>query len=182
MSKSVSIRVARPADAGILNALIAKSARSLSRGYYTDAQTESAIRNVFGVDSVLIGDGTYLVAESEGTIVGCGGWSQRRKLCGGDQHLADQTSLLDPSRDAAYIRAFFVDPAMARSGIGQTLYNACESAAVKAGFKALELMATLPGVPFYERIGFTTLDIVDDVLADGTEIQFHHMRLELVSR
>lgn len=179
MTSTAAVRVATVADADYLNTLIANSARALSRGYYTDEQIESAITNVFGVDSVLVNDGTYLVAELEGKIVGCGGWSMRKKLCGGDQHLADQTAFLDPQVDAAYIRAFFVDPEVSRRGIGKILFEACANRAAEAGFSSLELMATLPGVPFYKKLGFRTIETVNDVLANGTEIQFVHMRLEL---
>src|ERR1700679_2657988 len=93
-----------------LNELIAASVRALSRGYYTPAQIESAIKYIFGVDTQLVVDGTYYVAELDGQIAGCGGWSKRNTLYGGDQHKEIEDPLLDPAKDAARIRAFFVHP------------------------------------------------------------------------
>lgn len=147
---SLRIRPARAAEIPALNALITASARVLSQGYYTAAETEAAITHVFGVDSELVADGTYLVVEdAQGTLVGCGGWSRRATLFGGDRFAGRASGLLDPARDAAKIRAFFVAPAAARRGVGAALLKACEDAAAAAGFTRTELMATLPGVPFY---------------------------------
>jgi predicted N-acetyltransferase YhbS len=119
---------------------------------------EGALGTVFGVDSQLIQDETYFVAESEGQVVGCGGWSKRQTLYGGDRGKkpeADQ--LLDPSVDAAKIRAFFVHPTWARKGIGSQIMNQCERAALEAGFKTIEIIATLAGEPLYHRFGYQTL-------------------------
>jgi GNAT superfamily N-acetyltransferase len=174
-----TIRVARLDDVPALNVLITESARALSVGYYTPKQIDSAIRFVFGVDTSLIADGTYFVAEHEGVTAGCGGWSRRRALYGGDQRRVGETTFLDPATDAARVRAFFVAPAWARRGIGTLLLDACESAAREAGFHALELMATLPGVPLYAARGFREIEPVDDALPDGTVLPFVRMRREL---
>ncbi len=149
------IRPARADEIPALDALITASARGLSIGFYTPAETEAAITHVFGVDSELVADGTYLVVESAGETLGCGGWSRRATLFGGDGFAGRQSGLLDPSRDAAKIRAFFVAPAAARRGVGAALLQACEDAARAAGFTRTELMATLPGEPFYARHGYT---------------------------
>jgi len=117
----------------------------------------------------------YFVAVEAGTIRGCGGWSRRRTLYGGDQRKVGDTDLLDPAVDAARIRAFFVDPAHARRGIGRRLYDECARAASAAGFTRLELMATLPGVPLYGALGFGEIERVVDVLPDGTSIGFVRM-------
>src|SRR5918912_375536 len=104
------LRRARLEDRPAISRLIELSARGLSREEYLDEQIEGAIRTIFGVDSELIKDGTYFVAEAEGALVGCGGWSKRRTLFGGDQLGGRESSLLDPTREAARIRAFFVHP------------------------------------------------------------------------
>ncbi len=157
------IRLARMDEIPALEQLIARSVRALSAGYYSPRQIELALAHVFGVDSQLIADGTYFVAEAGGqpaacAIAGCGGWSKRRTLYGGDQMKAGADDLLDPRTDAARIRAFFVDPAWARRGIGKQLIAACEAAARAAGFTRLEMGATLPGVPLYEAVGYHAVE------------------------
>ncbi len=154
----ITIRPATAAEVPALEALIAASARALGPPFYTTAETEAAIAHVFGVDSELVADGSYLVATKDGLIAnqfaGCGGWSQRTTLFGGDRYAARQSGLLDPARDAARIRAFFVAPAFARQGVGDALLAACEAAAAAAGFTRTALMATLPGQPFYAARGY----------------------------
>ena len=172
---SVSIRSATPDDIPALERLIPTSARALSRGYYSEQEIESAIRYVFGVDSQLIVDRTYYVAALGDKIVGCGGWSWRPTLYGGDQRPMGAGALLDPAVDAARIRAFFVAGGHARQGIGGRILMACERAALAKGFSRLELMSTLPGVPFYRRFGFQELERVVDTLPDGTRIEFVRM-------
>ncbi len=176
MSSDVSIRVATVDDIPALSQLISDSARQLSRGFYTEAESESAIRYVFGVDTALIGDGTYFVASLDGALAGCGGWSRRNTLYGGDQRPVGNTaSLLDPATDPARIRAFFVAPTAARRGVGRALLAACTDAARRAGFRSLTLMATLPGVPFYSALGFQSDEDVVDELPDGTMLKFVRM-------
>jgi len=175
----ITIRVATPADIPILRDLIPRSARALSLGFYTSAQTEAAIRHVFGVDSQLVADGTYFVAVDGNYIVGCGGWSWRRTLYGGDQRRIGAGSVLDPALDAARIRAFFVDSSRARQGIGTRILAACRDSAQAMGFSRLELMSTLPGVPFYAKLGFREVERVIDSLPDGTAIEFVLMSRQL---
>jgi N-acetylglutamate synthase-like GNAT family acetyltransferase len=163
----VHIRPALAGEIPFLEALIARSARGLSRRDYSDAEIEALIAHIFGVDSEVVADGTYLVAEVDGQIAGCGGWSRRRTLFGGDRFAAREAGLLDPAIDAARIRAFFVDPAFARRGVGKAILAACEAAASAAGFSELALMATLPGVPFYEAEGFRG---VDEVIVPAGEL------------
>jgi len=173
---SVTVRLATPADVPALKELIAGSARALSRGYYTPAQTEAAIRFVFGVDSQLIADGTYYVVVEDGAIVACGGWSWRRTLYGGDQRPIGAGEGLDPAVDAARIRALFVAGSHARRGLGALLLDTCVAAASSAGFTRLELMSTLPGVPFYAKLGFVEVQRITDTLPDGTSVNFVLMR------
>src|SRR5262245_8873244 len=175
----IRIRLAVRAYVPALSDLIARSARELSRGFYSAAETESAIRYVFGVDSTLIADGTYFVAEIGDTVAGCGGWSRRRTLYGGDQRPAGPQDLLEPAHDAARIRAFFVAPETARRGVGRRLYEACAAAAASAGYRSLELMSTLPGVPFYEALGFVEIEKVADTLPDGTVLRIVRMKRAL---
>lgn len=175
MSAEITLRLARADDVPTLNALIERSARALSAGFYTQQETESAIRYVFGVDTTLIADETYFVAEREQRVVACGGWSRRRTLYGGDQRPVGERSLLDPLADAARIRAFFVAPEAARQGIGRRLLDACMAAAAEAGFQKLELMATLPGVPLYAACGFREVEHVVERLPDGVAVGFVRM-------
>jgi GNAT superfamily N-acetyltransferase len=177
---TITLRMAQPTDVPILNGLIERSARALSVGFYSPAQIEAAIRYVFGVDSALVADGTYFVAVEDDVIVGCGGWSRRRTLYGGDQRPVGSSDFLDPATDAARIRAFFVAPEHARRGIGRLLLDACEQAARAAQFRRLELMATLPGIPLYAACGFRETERITDVLPDGTAIEFVRMERPVV--
>lgn len=176
---TLSLRLATHPDIPVLNRLIERSARALSEGYYTPRQIDAAIHHVFGVDSRLVDDGTYFVAEKDGQLVGCGGWSKRKTMYGGDQRPVGPPEYLDPQRDAARIRAFFVAPEAARQGVGRQLLRACAEAAARHGFTRLALMATLPGVPLYSACGFLPVEPVTDTLPDGTPIEFLRMERAL---
>ena len=163
MLTGIHVRQAIAADIPVLHALIEASVRELQAEDYTLAQIESALQTVFGVDSQLIADGTYFVAEakpveSQPISVGCGGWSKRRTLYGGDQYRGREDSLLDPKRDGAKIRAFFVHPKWARRGIGGLILQVCEEAARSAGFTRLEMGATLSGIAFYRAKGYVEVE------------------------
>lgn len=170
---NIQVRKATERDVPRLSAVIEASVRGLQARDYSPAQIEGALRSVYGVDSQLIADGTYLVAEvvhPDGTkpeIVACGGWSKRKTLYGGDQYLGREDSLLDPERDAAKIRAFFVHPQWARRGIGGLILEACENAAVTAGFTRLEMGATLSGVEFYRARGYAAIENLEVRLGNG---------------
>lgn len=164
------LRKATLADRAAIQQLIAESARGLSRADYSDDQIEGAIATVFGVDTNLITDGTYFVAENEGVLIGCGGWSKRKTLFGGDQYATRDTGYLDPTTEAAKIRAFFIHPAHARKGIARAILTRCESEAKAAGFQALELMSTLPGIRLYESCGYLGDDRVELEVAEGVTI------------
>jgi N-acetylglutamate synthase-like GNAT family acetyltransferase len=156
--------------------LIARATRELSRDDYSEEQIEAALGAALGVDSQLVRDGTYFVAEADGTIVACGGWSWRRTLFGSDDHSDRQPESLDPARDAARIRAFFVHPDWARRGLGRATLELCEAEARASGFAAAELMATLPGERLYRSCGYVSLDPVHHTLPGGIAIQFVPMR------
>jgi len=171
-----ALRKATLDDRPALDALIAESARRLSRDHYSDAQVESALGSAFGVDSELIRDGTYFVAEADGAIVGCGGWSRRATLFGSDAQPGRRSELLDPARDSARIRAFFVHPDWARRGIGRAILERCEKEAMAEGFRAAQLMSTLPGHDFYKSLGWTGDERVEHPLPGGVTIDFIPMR------
>jgi GNAT superfamily N-acetyltransferase len=160
----IHLRAAVEADVPRLREVIEASVRGLQAQDYSRVQIECALNSVYGVDSQLISDGTYFVAEMENPetrkpkIVACGGWSKRKTLYGGDQYAGREDSLLDPLRDAAKIRAFFVAPEWARQGIGSLILEACEKAAVEAGFTRLEMGATLSGVAFYRAKGYLEVE------------------------
>jgi GNAT superfamily N-acetyltransferase len=175
------LRPATPADVPPLRGLIEQSVRGLSDGYYTPAQVESALRYVFGPDTQLIADGTYYVVETDtGGLVAAGGWSRRQTLYGGDQMKSADDPLLDPATQPARIRAFFVHPTWARRGLGRRLFDRCAADAAAAGFRSLELMATLPGEPLYRALGFVPRERVERVLPDGQTLPVVRMTRELL--
>jgi predicted N-acetyltransferase YhbS len=161
------LRLAREADVPALEALIPISVRALQAPYYSPAQMDAALGSVFGVDRQLVRDGTYFVAERDGVIVGCGGWSRRRSLYGGDSGREGEDALLDPLRDAARVRAFFVHSAWARRGIGRSIMTACEQAVIEAGFRTVDIVATLAGEPLYASFGYAVVERYDIALAAG---------------
>lgn len=174
----ISLRLATLDDLPRLRELIPLSVRALGRDCYTPAQIESGLRYVFSPDTQLITDQTYFVAEADGVLVGCGGWSRRRTLYGGDSRKTEEDALLDPASEPARIRAFFVHPLWARQGIASQIMDACLQAARASGFRSLELMATLPGERLYRAFGFEVRERVDTLLPDGVSIPFVRMGRE----
>jgi GNAT superfamily N-acetyltransferase len=164
---NLTLRLAAETDVPLLTELIAASVRGLQAGDYTSAQLEGALRSVYGVDTQLILDGTYFVAEADGAIVACGGWSKRRTLFGADHCAGREDSPLDPARDAAKIRAFFVHPAWVRRGIGTRVLEACEEAARAQGFSRFEMGATLTGVALYKARGYREVEKIEVPLEGG---------------
>ena len=176
-----TLRKATLADIPALNALIARSARGLSTRDYRPEQIEGALRGAFGVDSQLLAVETYFVVEDAGQIVGCGGWSFRSTLFGGDARSGRDSSILDPKTHAAKIRAFFVDPGHARRGIGSLLLDHCENQARARGYLEVELMATLPGAKLYAARGYSAGSLVRFDVSSGESIEFIPMRKPLVA-
>jgi len=161
------IRLAQEGDAPVLEELIRLSTRTLQAPYYSAEQIEAALGPIFAVDRQLIRDGTYFVVEREGTIVGCGGWSKRKAFYGGDSRAEVEEPVLDPSVDAARIRAFFVHPSWARQGIGRAILGACEQAIQAAGFLQADLSATLAGEPLYTVSGYAVKERYEIPMANG---------------
>lgn len=178
-SMSSMVRAATLDDAEALRELIQRSARVLARGDYSTVQIEAALQGAWGVDTQLVRDGTYFVVERDGCLAACGGWSRRKTLFGGDAHTAREPDLLDPSRDAARIRAFFVHPSCVRQGIGRMLLKKCETEAQREGFRAAELVATLPGVRLYAACGYEEISRREYLLGGGVKILFVTMRRRL---
>jgi GNAT superfamily N-acetyltransferase len=178
---AIVLRTAVSADIPQIEALIARSARGLSTADYGTSQIEAALRGAFGVDTQLLADRTYFIADEDGRIVGCGGWSFRSTLFGSDRQAGRDSSTLDPRTQAAKIRAFFVDPAAARRGIGSLLLARCEAEARSRGFQRVELMATLPGVKLYAARGYGAAAMVQFDMGEGESIQFVPMRKTLVT-
>jgi GNAT superfamily N-acetyltransferase len=182
MPPAFAIRPAVAADIPVLRELIDASVRQLQSGDYTPAQIDSALRTVFGVDSQLIDDGTYLLVQAgpldsgkSHVIVACGGWSKRKTLYGGDRWRDRRDDLLDPVNEAAKIRAFFIHPDWARQGIGTLLLDACETAARAAGFRRFEMGATLTGAKLFQKRGYVAGERVEVLLEGDVTLTVIHM-------
>jgi GNAT superfamily N-acetyltransferase len=171
-----TLRLATPEDIPALEALIARSGIGLSKGFYSMEQAQALTRHVFGVDTQLVKDGTYFVVERAGILLACGGWSRRATLFGADRMKAEADPLLDPATQAGRIRAFFVDPSVPRQGLGTMLIRHCEAEAAQAGFKALEMAATMPGVPLYLSAGYETAGEIGLDLPGGVKVPLVRMR------
>jgi GNAT superfamily N-acetyltransferase len=154
-------RLAVSADVPALTVLMDAAIGELQRAFLDDAQIASS-RAIMGIDTQLIDDGTYFVVEADGEIAGCGGWSRRATLYGGNQTPGRDSQLLDPATDAARVRAMYTCPAYARRGVGRLILSLCEAAAAAEGFTRLELMSTLSGEPLYAAYGFRSLERLED--------------------
>lgn len=177
---NLQLRLATMTDIPALEELIRASVTALSAEHYTSEQITSALKHVFGVDTQLIADETYFVAEIEGALAGSGGWSKRTTLFGGDQTKADiPDSLLDPAAEAARIRAFYVHPRWSRRGVGSKILTACEDAARAAGFSRIELVATLPGEPLYAARGYEKAEAMHLETPDGESLPAFRMTKSL---
>ena len=174
-----SLRLAGEDDIPQLETLIERSVRELQAASYSSAQMDGALGSVFGVDRQLIRDQTYFVVEQSHAIIACGGWSKRESLFGSDAVRAEADALLDPLHHAARIRAFFVHPAYARHGLGRAILVACEDAIRRARFRSIELVATLPGVPFYQAFAYETGERYEVPLANGLSLPVVRMTKNL---
>ncbi|WP_188916085.1 GNAT family N-acetyltransferase [Pseudoduganella buxea] len=169
------LRTATVADVATLEALIARSGLGLSQGFYTEEQAAALTEHVYGVDTQLIEDRTYFIVERDGAAIAAGGWSKRATLCGADKAKGPDDPELDPALQPGRIRAFFVDPGHPRQGLATLLLRHCEDAARAAGFSALELAATMPGVPFYRAAGYDSIERFK-MTPGGVEVPLARMR------
>ena len=166
------------ADNKLIESLIAVSARTLGVADYSPEQIEAALKTAFGLDTQLIIDQSYFIVETGSVPVACGGWSFRETLFGSDLEQNRSSKRINPANGAAKIRAFFVKPEYARMGIGSMIMHRCEEEARRAGFRKLELMATLPGVKFYLRHGFIAGKPIQYPLGGTLTIKFVPMYRE----
>jgi len=178
----VVLRLARSEEAEAIDDLMKASTANLFPAYYDKAQTAAAVKYVASVDRTLIADGTYFVLEAGDELVACGGWSRRDKLYSGSGEGANDARLLDPASEPARVRAMFVRPDWTRRGLGTRILDACEAAARAEGFRRMALVATLPGVPLYERFGFRETGQHDVKMPDGTSMAARAMEMPLEER
>lgn len=169
MTAPFTHRPATPADLPALRALMTLAIRRLVGAYFTDARLEASFE-IMGVDTQLIEDRTYFAVESDRRLVGCGGWSRRATLFGGDHSAGRDARPLDPAREPARIRAMYTHPDFARRGIGRLVLQLCEAAAAAEGFRHLELVATVAGEPLYAACGFTVIERLDVPTSRGVTV------------
>jgi GNAT superfamily N-acetyltransferase len=173
-------RLATLDDLDALREIMRRSIETLQSDVLTPEQVRAS-HTVMGLDTQLIHDGTYFVVESGGRIAGCGGWSWRSTLYGGDDSIVSrEPEALDPATEAARIRAMYTDPSFARRGVGRLVISLCEEAALRAGFKRATMMATMAGVPLYRACGYAEADPVIKVKVEGVEVPL--VRMEKVLR
>jgi GNAT superfamily N-acetyltransferase len=158
---ALTSRLATREDVPALAALMKAAIEELQRPYLDEAQIASS-HAIMGLDNQLIDDGTYYVIESDGQLAGCGGWSRRATLYGGDHSAGRDAAMLDPARDPARIRAMYTHPDFTRRGVGRLIIDLCENAAAAEGFARMELMSTLAGRPLYEAAGFEVIEATED--------------------
>ncbi|MDJ0636941.1 MAG: GNAT family N-acetyltransferase [Xenococcaceae cyanobacterium MO_188.B29] len=173
-------RLAQLSDVSAIEALIPLSVRGLQANYYTPEQMDGALGTVFAVDSQLIRDKTYFVTDHDGEIVGCGGWSRRQTLFGGNNAKVAEDTLLDPETDPARVRAFFIHPDFARRGIGSLIMRLCEEAIIESRFKHIRIVATLAGEPFYARFGYMVTHRYDIPLNNGKTLPVVDMEKQIL--
>ena len=171
--QNLALRLARDQDIGALRTVM-NAAISQLQSAYLPAEAVAASFSVMGLDSQLIADGTYFVVEAGERVAGCGGWSRRATLFGGDHSAGRDAALLDPARDAARVRAMSTHPDFARRGVGRLILGACEAAAAAEGFRACELAATLAGEPLYRACGYLEIERFT-ASADGVDIPLIRM-------
>lgn len=160
-STRLTHRFARLDDLDALLSLMNAAISELQKPFLEERQIASS-RTIMGLDTQLIEDGTYFIVESDGKLAGCGGWSRRATLYGGDQSPGRSAALLDPKSDAARVRAMYTHPDHVRKGIGRLILGLCEDAARSEGFNRVELMGTMAGEPLYRACGYAVVEHVED--------------------
>lgn len=173
-TSDLTIRLATPDDLASLSALMKLSINQLQTAFLSPEQVEAS-HEVMGLDTQLILDGTYFLVESDGRIAGCGGWSRRATLFGGDQTPGRNAALLNPATDAARIRAMYTHPDFARRGVGSLVIRTCEAAAAAEGFSRTEMAATLSGEPLYRAMGYDVLEPFEAETSKGVKVPLKRM-------
>ena len=171
---ALRIRVATEADLPALRALMNRSIGELQRGFLDPAQVAASF-DIMGLDTQLVADRTYFVVEAGGDLAGCGGWSRRATLFGGDHTAGRDAALLDPAREAARIRAMYTSPDFNRRGVGRLIIETCEAAAAAEGFTRCEMAATLAGEPLYLSCGYEVIEPFDGVTSTGARVPLKRM-------
>jgi GNAT superfamily N-acetyltransferase len=168
------IRIATREDIPNIRPLMERSIRELLKPYLPSEAVEGSFE-IMGLDTQLIDDGTYYAIDDRGTLVGCGGWSKRATLFGGDHSSGRDAALLDPARDAARVRAMYTHPDYTRQGIGRKILIVCERAAILSGFRRVELMATMAGEPLYRACGYEVIERASSTTSKGVRIPLLRM-------
>lgn len=169
-------RIARMDDLEALRALMTRAIEHLQESFLSPEQVRAS-HKVMGLDTQLVKDGTYFLVEENGRIAGCGGWSWRATLYGGDESVvAREPAPLDPAIDAAKVRAMYTDPDFVRRGVGRMVLDLCEDAARSAGFGRVEMMATMAGMPLYRACGYYPVEPVESAPIEGVRVPL--MRME----
>ena len=172
-------RLASIDDLEVLREVMRRSIEKLQDAFLTPEQVRVS-HNVMGLDSQLVRDGTYFIVESGGKVAGCGGWSWRSTLYGGDNSsVLREPAALDPTIDAARIRAMYTDPDFARQGVGRIVIRLCEEAAIRAGFRKATMMATMAGVPLYKACGYVEVEPVLSAPVGGIRVPLVRMEKDL---
>jgi GNAT superfamily N-acetyltransferase len=175
----LQIRLAEAADIPVLHELMNAAIGQLQSAFLSP-EAVAASFSVMGLDSQLIADGAYFLVEFQGRVAGCGGWSRRATLFGGDHSAGRDAALLDPAKDPARVRAMYTHPDFTRRGIGRAILNACGAAAAGEGFRACELAATLAGEPLYRSAGYEELERFTAMTASGVAVPLIRMGKSLL--
>jgi GNAT superfamily N-acetyltransferase len=160
-ANGLQIRTARLDELAALNTLMDLAIGELLKPFLTETEIMSS-RTIMGLDTQLVKDGTYFAVEADGVLAGCGGWSRRATIYGGDVTPGRDPALLDPARDAARVRAMYTHPAFVRRGVGRMILARCEETARAEGFIRAELVATMAGLPLYRACGYQVVERFTD--------------------
>ncbi len=180
MTDTLSHRLARRGDVATLKPLMDAAIGQLLKPYLPPDAVAASF-SIMGLDTQLIDDGTYFVVACGGAIAGCGGWSRRATLFGGDHSAGRDAALLDPARDAARVRAMYTHPDFTRRGVGRLVLSLCETAAARAGFARVELAATLAGEPLYRACGYSQIEAFQSDTPSGVRVPLIRMGKNLPS-
>lgn len=174
MTSALTIRPAVEADIPALKSLMGRAIEQLLPAFLS-SQEVAASHEVMGLDTQLIADGTYFVVEAEGAIAGCGGWSRRATLFGGDHSAGRDAALLDPAVEAARVRAMYTDPDFTRRGVGRLILETCEAKAAAEGFSRCEMAATMAGEPLYAACGYARIEPFEAATSAGVKVPLVRM-------